>query len=68
MIISSRNTLFDYGIFKSKLISIPTICIGNLSIGGNGKTPLTNYIAKILSKNYNVAILSRGYGLSLIHI
>jgi len=62
IIISSRNTLFDYGIFKSKLINIPTICIGNLSTGGNGKTPLTNYIAKILSKNYNVAILSRGYG------
>lgn len=62
MIISARNTLFNYGILESKLISIPTICIGNLSIGGNGKTPLTNYIAKILSKNYNVAILSRGYG------
>ena len=62
MIISARNTLFNYGILESKLISIPTICIGNLSIGGNGRTPLTNYIAKILSKNYNVAILSRGYG------
>lgn len=62
MIISVRNTLFNYGILESKPISIPTICIGNLSIGGNGKTPLTNYIAKILSKNYNVAILSRGYG------
>ena len=57
-----RNTLFDYGILKSETHEIPIICIGNLSIGGTGKTPLTNYLARILSPEYNVAILSRGYG------
>ena len=59
---SIRNNLFDYGIFKSTTHKIPIICIGNLSAGGSGKTPHTNHIAKLLSKQYNVAILSRGYG------
>jgi len=62
MITSLRNSLFDYGILKSKTHNIPVICIGNLSVGGSGKTPHTNYIAKLLSTNYKVAILSRGYG------
>jgi tetraacyldisaccharide 4'-kinase len=57
-----RNLLFDYGILKSKTHNIPIICIGNISVGGSGKTPHTNYIAKLLSPNYKVAILSRGYG------
>ena len=58
---SIRNNLFNYGIFKSTTHKIPIICIGNLSLGGSGKTPHTNHIAQILSKQYNVAILSRGY-------
>jgi len=57
-----RNALFDYDILKSKEHNIAVICIGNLSIGGTGKTPHTNYIARLLSPNYKVAILSRGYG------
>ena len=60
-IVILKNTLFDYGLLKSKNHTIPIICIGNLSIGGTGKTPLTNYIAKLLSPNYKIAILSRGY-------
>ena len=62
MITKLRNSLFNYGILKSKTHNIPIICIGNLSVGGSGKTPHTNYIAKLLSPNYKVAILSRGYG------
>jgi tetraacyldisaccharide 4'-kinase len=62
MITALRNSLYDYGILKSKTHNIPIICIGNLSVGGSGKTPHTNYIAKLLSTNYKVAILSRGYG------
>ena len=57
-----RNSLFDYGILKSKTHNIPIICIGNISVGGSGKTPHTNYIAKLLSPSYKVAIISRGYG------
>ena len=62
MITSLRNSLFDYGILKTKTHNIPIICVGNLSVGGSGKTPHINYIAKLLSPNYKVAILSRGYG------
>ena len=57
-----RNLLFDYGIFKSKTYNIPIICIGNLSAGGTGKTPHTQYIIDLLKSKYQVAILSRGYG------
>jgi len=57
-----RNLLFDYGIFKSKTYNIPIICIGNLSVGGTGKTPHTQYLINLLQNNYKVAILSRGYG------
>ena len=62
MITSLRNSLFDYGILKTKTHNITIICVGNLSVGGSGKTPHINYIAKLLSPNYKVAILSRGYG------
>ena len=61
-ITSIRNLVFDYGIFKSQSYNIPIICIGNLSIGGSGKTPHTQYIINLLKHNYKVAILSRGYG------
>ena len=57
-----RNLLFDYGIFKSKTYNVPIICIGNLSVGGTGKTPHTQYIIDLLKSKYQVAILSRGYG------
>ena len=57
-----RNLLFDYGIFKSVSYNIPIICIGNLSAGGTGKTPHTEYIINLLKPDYKVAILSRGYG------
>jgi len=62
MIAGFRNLLFNYKVLKSKEHNIPIICIGNLSLGGTGKTPHTNYIARLLSQTYKVAILSRGYG------
>ena len=49
-------------LIRSKTFSVPTICVGNLRVGGTGKTPHVEYIAKFLSQNYQVAILSRGYG------
>ena len=57
-----RNWLFDFNIFSSISYPIPIICIGNLSIGGSGKTPHTNYIIDLLKKEYSIAVLSRGYG------
>ena len=61
IITTIRNFLFDYGIMESKRHKIPIICVGNLSLGGSGKTPHVNYIAKVLSQSHKVSILSRGY-------
>ena len=60
-ITSIRNFLFDVGILNSKKFDIPIICVGNLSVGGNGKTPHVDYLAKTLKEKYKVAIISRGY-------
>lgn len=56
-----RNLLFDVGAISSKKFPIPVISIGNLNTGGTGKSPHIEYLAKLLSMQYNIAILSRGY-------
>lgn len=61
-IIGIRNVLFDLKILKSRKHSIKLIVVGNLSMGGTGKSPVTLYLASLLSDKLNVAILSRGYG------
>lgn len=58
---SFRNKLFDWGIKKETEFKIPIIVVGNLSVGGTGKTPHVEHIVNILRENYNVGILSRGY-------
>jgi len=60
-ITSIRNFLFDKGILKSTSFDIPVIAVGNLSVGGTGKTPQIEYLIRLLSDNYKVATLSRGY-------
>ncbi len=60
-ITSLRNYLFDKGILKSYSFDIPVIAVGNLSVGGTGKTPQIEYLIRLLSSNYKVATLSRGY-------
>ena len=57
-----RNKLFDIGIKKQSTFNIPSISVGNLSVGGTGKTPMVEYLIKILKENYRIATLSRGYG------
>jgi tetraacyldisaccharide 4'-kinase len=56
-----RNKWFDSGILKSEQFSVPVISIGNLTVGGTGKTPHTEHLIRLLSKKYKVAVLSRGY-------
>ncbi|MCC9017051.1 tetraacyldisaccharide 4'-kinase [Flavobacterium lipolyticum] len=56
-----RNFLFDKGILKSTSFDIPVIAVGNLSVGGTGKTPQIEYLIRLLSQKYKVATLSRGY-------
>lgn len=56
-----RNKLFDWEVLQSKSFDIPIISVGNLAVGGTGKTPHTEYLIKSLCNQYNVAVLSRGY-------
>ena len=56
-----RNWLYDKGIFKSYSFDITIIAVGNLSVGGTGKTPQIEYLIRLLSDKYKVAVLSRGY-------
>ena len=60
-IIWVRNKLFDYKIIKSASFNFPLICIGNLAVGGTGKTPMTELIVELLKDEYAIATLSRGY-------
>lgn len=57
-----RNRGYDLGVLKSKSYPLPVICVGNLSVGGTGKTPTIELLISLLQSNYKVAVLSRGYG------
>lgn len=61
VITSIRNFLFDVGILKSTKFNLPVIVVGNLSVGGTGKTPQIEYLARLLKETFKTAILSRGY-------
>jgi tetraacyldisaccharide 4'-kinase len=56
-----RNKLYDLGFKKSVSFDFPVICVGNLSVGGTGKTPMIEYLIQLLKNDYSVATLSRGY-------
>ena len=56
-----RNKFFDKNILRSATFNFPLICVGNLAVGGTGKTPMVEYLVKLLSGKYEVATLSRGY-------
>jgi tetraacyldisaccharide 4'-kinase len=60
-IIFIRNKLFEWHILEQKSYDIPIICVGNITVGGTGKTPHTEYLVELLSQQYRVAVLSRGY-------
>lgn len=59
--VSIRNFLFDQGILPSKEFDLPVISVGNISVGGTGKTPHVEYLVDLLKDHFNVATLSRGY-------
>ena len=59
-----RNRLYDRELKPSIKFDLPVIGVGNLAAGGTGKTPLTEYLIRLLARNYRVATLSRGYGRS----
>jgi tetraacyldisaccharide 4'-kinase len=62
LVIIVRNWLYDAGILKSRQFSIPIISVGNLEVGGAGKSPMTEYLVRLFKDDYKVATLSRGYG------
>lgn len=61
IITSFRNLLYDWKILKSKSFDVHTICVGNLAVGGTGKTPHVEYLINLLQNDFKIAILSRGY-------
>jgi tetraacyldisaccharide 4'-kinase len=62
LIVRLRETIYKKGLLQSKRLPCPVISIGNLTIGGSGKTPMTIYAAELIqSLGYSVAIISRGY-------
>jgi len=61
LITGIRNFLFDIKILKSYAFDLPIIAVGNLSVGGTGKTPQIEYLIRLLSDKYKIATLSRGY-------
>lgn len=60
-IVSLRNILFDCGALPSESFDVPVISVGNITAGGTGKTPHTEYLIRLLSQQLQVAVLSRGY-------
>ena len=61
IITSFRNLLYDWKILTSKSFEVHTICVGNLAVGGTGKTPHVEYLISLLKHEFNLATLSRGY-------
>ena len=56
-----RNKLYDFGIKRSYSFKVPVISVGNLVIGGTGKTPMVEFLINSFSQDYKIGILSRGY-------
>jgi len=60
-IVSLRNELFNLGILKERTFKIPIISVGNITVGGSGKTPHVEYLIRLLHNDVKVGVLSRGY-------
>ena len=61
MIVNFRNTLFNLNILRGKEFEVPVISVGNITVGGTGKTPHTEHLIRLLSEKFDIAVLSRGY-------
>lgn len=61
-VMTVRNIFYDRKLLKSYGFSTSIICVGNLSVGGTGKTPMIEYLLRLLLPEYRLATLSRGYG------
>jgi tetraacyldisaccharide 4'-kinase len=61
LVIGIRHKLFDWKLLKSTSFSLPVICVGNIAVGGTGKTPHIEYLVNLLHDEFKIAVLSRGY-------
>lgn len=61
MVVNFRNMLFNMNVLHSREFDVPVIAVGNITVGGTGKTPHTEYLIRLLSPKFHVAVLSRGY-------
>ena len=59
--VTLRNFLYDKHLLCSSAVAVPTVCVGNLAVGGTGKTPVIEWLVRTLSPSYKLAVLSRGY-------
>jgi tetraacyldisaccharide 4'-kinase len=67
-VVRTRRTLYAKGVLKSNKLNAKVISVGNITVGGTGKTPLVAYIAKVLAENgEKVCVLTRGYGRENAH-
>jgi tetraacyldisaccharide 4'-kinase len=62
LVVVMRNWFYDAGLFASRKFNLPVIAVGNLDVGGAGKSPMTEYLIRLLKNDYQLATLSRGYG------
>ncbi|QJD95082.1 tetraacyldisaccharide 4'-kinase [Mucilaginibacter robiniae] len=62
LVVLIRNWCYDAGIYKSRQFDLPVISVGNLDVGGAGKSPMTEYSIRLLKNELHLATLSRGYG------
>src|SRR5262245_25119411 len=61
LVVTIRNWFFDKKLFSSTEFNLPIICIGNLAVGGTGKSPMVELLVRMLKPHFEVAVLSRGY-------
>lgn len=61
LVVTVRNWFFDKKLFYSTSFNLPIICVGNLAVGGTGKSPMVEWLIRVLKDRYEIAILSRGY-------
>ncbi len=62
LVVIIRNWCYDAGWFKSERFDLPIISVGNLAVGGAGKSPMTEYLVRLIKSDHHLATLSRGYG------
>lgn len=61
LIVRQRHWCYNVGIFKVHTFAVPTICVGNIAVGGTGKSPMVEYLIQKFQNRHKVAVLSRGY-------